>query len=66
MIKRRRFRHTISLQDRLIAFAEQARERASHLPPGRKKQEVLRKAGQADIEAHLNGWLTSAGLRPTT
>jgi hypothetical protein len=34
MMKRRRFKQSISFQDRLTAFAEDAREEAEELPPG--------------------------------
>lgn len=48
MIKRRRFDKQLSLQDRLASFAMTARELAALLPPGEEKDELLRKAQQAD------------------
>ena len=52
-----------TLRDRLTAFAEETREKASVLPPGFEQQELLRKARQADTAAHMNEWLNSPGLQ---
>ena len=64
MSQRRRIKQKLSLKDRLAMFAGAAREKASLLPPGAEKTELLRKARQADTMAHLNDWLTSPGLQP--
>ena len=64
MIKRRRFKQTESFQDRLASFAKEARETAWLLPPGAVKNELLRKARQADTAAHLDEWAKSPGLQP--
>jgi hypothetical protein len=64
MQMRRRFRQKLSLQDRLAIFAKAAREKASLLPPGAEKDELLRKANQADAAVHLNEWTNSPGLQP--
>ncbi len=64
MQQRRRFQQDPSLQDRLAAFAHRARETASLLPPGAERDELLRKAGQADSAAHLAEWASSPGLQP--
>jgi len=53
MQQRRRFKQQPSLRDRLASFAKSAREVASLLPPGAEKDELLRKARQADTTAHL-------------
>jgi hypothetical protein len=37
------FYKSASLKDRLAAFAEEAREKASHLPPGLERDEMLKK-----------------------
>ena len=63
---RRRFKQAHSLQDRLAAFAQDARERAAKLAPGRIKDDLLRKARQADIATHLDEWVNSPGLQPPT
>jgi hypothetical protein len=64
MIKRRRFKQTESLQDRLRAFADHVRARAILLPPGTEKEELLKKARQADTASHLGEWANSPGLQP--
>jgi hypothetical protein len=61
---RRRFKQQPSLQDRLATFAKLTRERALLLQPGAERDELLRKARQADTAAHLNEWTNSPGLRP--
>jgi hypothetical protein len=48
MQKRRRFKQSQSLKDRLSLFAEDARKAADELPPGPAKDDMLRKARQAD------------------
>jgi hypothetical protein len=50
MLKRRRFKQNLSLKDRLGLFAKEARSSADKLPPGPAKDELLRKARQADTE----------------
>ncbi|MEH2569827.1 hypothetical protein [Bradyrhizobium sp. AZCC 2289] len=63
MTTRRRFKQKLSLQERLALFAKAAREKASLLRPGAEKDELLRKARQADTAAHLNEWASSPGLQ---
>ena len=62
--QRRRFKQTESLQVRLAIFAKEAREKASRLPPGIEKDDMMRKAYQADTAAHIDEWATSPGLQP--
>jgi len=38
-------------------------EQAKLLPPG-KREMLLRKARQADIDAHIDEWIASRGLQP--
>lgn len=64
MIQRRRFKQKLSLRDRLACFARAAREKASLLPPGAERQELLRKARQADSTAHFDEWCTYPRLQP--
>jgi len=63
MNTRRRLKQQFSPQDQLASFAKTAREVAAFLPPGAEKDELLRKARQADTTAHLKEWIESAGLR---
>jgi hypothetical protein len=53
MSERRRFKQQLSLEDRRVVFAKTARAVAALLPPGAEKDEMLRKALQADTMAGL-------------
>ena len=64
MKTRHRFQQSFSLRDRLTSFAVNACEKASRLPPGIEKDDLLKKARQADTAAHLEDWVNSPGLRP--
>lgn len=64
MSRQDRYTQETTLQDKLIAFAKDTREKASLLPPGLERRDLLRKAGQADTAADLDGWLNSPGLQP--
>jgi hypothetical protein len=61
---RRRVKQVSSLHERLVSFAENARERASLLPPGEQQDALLEKARQADAAVRLNNWANSSELRP--
>jgi hypothetical protein len=43
---------------------KEARKKASELLPGPEKDELLKKAQQADSAAHLDKWVNSPGLQP--
>jgi len=66
MLKRRRFKQTQSLQERLATFAKDARDRAAALPAGPEKEDLLKRARQADTALHVNEWANSTGLQPPT
>ena len=66
MLKRHRFKQSLSLKDRLALFAKDARKRADELPPGPARDDMLRKARQADTASHVDEWANSPGLRPPT
>jgi hypothetical protein len=61
---RRRFKQSISLRDRLTAWANEVREQAKELPPGPERDSMLKRASQADVAAHLDEWATSPELQP--
>ena len=61
MAERRRAKQTTSLKDRLAVFAEDARGKASQLGP--ERDDLLKRARQADTAAHLDDWANSPGLR---
>ena len=63
MTERRRFKHRTSFNDRLASFAKAAREKAALLAPSLERDDLLRKARQADIAAKLDDWANSPGLK---
>ncbi|WP_249160155.1 hypothetical protein [Bradyrhizobium manausense] len=58
-LRRRRFKHTDSLEARLAKFARDMRDRAKKEPPGQERSELLKRAynaGQAaDLDRQLRG-----------
>lgn len=64
IIKRRRIKQTDILEERLAAEAKRLREQADLLPPGTLRDEVMRKARQAETGSHMCEWLRSPGLQP--
>jgi hypothetical protein len=63
MQNRRRFKHQITLQDRIAAWAKQVRAQAAELPPGPDREELLKKVRQAETAMHLDDWANSPGLQ---
>jgi hypothetical protein len=61
--QRRRFKQELSLEERLAEEAKRLREEAKLLPPGIVREQVLRKARQAEIGSHMSEWLQSPGLQ---
>jgi hypothetical protein len=61
---RRVAKQTASFKDRLTAFANDAREKASQLPPGVERNAMLAKARQADTASRLEDRLNSTVLQP--
>lgn len=64
MFRQRRFKHQLTLQDRLGAWAMKIREQAELLKPSPEKDALLKKAMQAENASHADGWVNSPGLRP--
>ena len=64
MQRRRRFKQTVSLEERLSQEAERLRKEAKSLPPGPQREDALRKARQAETGSHMSEWLRSPGLQP--
>jgi hypothetical protein len=62
--KRRRFKQTKSLKDRLLEEAQNLREQAKLLPYGSVRDATLKKARQAEAAANMNERLNSPGLQP--
>ena len=63
-MQRRRFNQAQSLEDRLAEEAKRLREKANSLRPGAARDELIRKAEQAETGVHISEWLRSSGLRP--
>jgi hypothetical protein len=64
MLKRRRFEQTLSLQERLSAWAGKVQEEAEKLPQGPERDALLKKMRQAETASHIEDWANSPGLRP--
>lgn len=64
MERRRRFKQVQSLEIRLAEEAERLREQARKLPPCAERENLLRRARQADTGSHMSEWLRSPGLQP--
>ena len=62
-MQRRRFKQTQSLEERLSKEAKRLRAEAKLLPPGAAREEMIRKARQAETGSHMTEWLTSSGLQ---
>lgn len=45
-------------------LAEQTREEAQKLPPGKARDAMLKKARQLETACHMSEWVSSPGLRP--
>jgi hypothetical protein len=62
--RRRRFKQTVSLSDRLAEEAARLRERAASMPRGFQRDRLIRKAHQNETAMDIDRWLTSPGLQP--
>jgi hypothetical protein len=63
MFKRRRFKQTKSLRDRLSKFLADARGKVSSLPPGRERAKLLENLEQTEIAVQIDAWANSARLQ---
>jgi hypothetical protein len=52
------------LKDRLAAWAQSVRKQADKMAPSRERDELLKKASQAETAAHIDNWANSPGLKP--
>ena len=64
--KRRRFKQTTTLAERLTAQAGRLRGRARNLPPGTEQIELLRKIRQTETALRIDAWLASKDDIPPT
>jgi hypothetical protein len=64
MLKRRRFKQTLSLSDRLVQDVEQLKTQLATLPPGPERDQLLKRIRQNETAANIEQWLKSPGLQP--
>jgi hypothetical protein len=64
MAERRRFKQSLSLNDRLKMFSEKLKSEAGKLRPGAQRDDLLKRARIADTAAHIDQWANSGGLQP--
>lgn len=62
MQTRRRFKQDMPLKERLALEAQSLRQQADNALPEEREQ-LLRKARQAETASHLSDWLRSPGLK---
>jgi hypothetical protein len=65
MVERRRFKQSLSLEQRLADEAKRWREHADSLPHGELRQTLLRKAEQAETAVGISERLRSPPLQPS-
>jgi hypothetical protein len=63
IIRRKRTKHELSFEERLLATAEGARSEADNLPPGEKREMLLKLARESEAAVEMNRWISSPGLR---
>ena len=64
VIRRRREKQDSSFETRLLQHAQAAREAAQRLPPGKKRELLLRQARASEMAVQIDRWISSPGLRP--
>ena len=64
MQMRRRYKLSEPLEQRLADEALRLRRQAELLQPGAVRDEMILKARQAEVGAHMSEWLRSPGLQP--
>jgi hypothetical protein len=61
-MERRRGKHKTPFEERLASRARHLRNEAAKLPPGGQRDDLIRRARQAETASHLNEWLSSPEL----
>ena len=64
MSSRRRFRPDAPLAERLAIFAQHMRARAARTKPGPERDDLLKRAQQADTALREDVWAYAARLQP--
>ena len=63
-MERRRFKQEKPLDQRLEDHAKRLRDEARGTPPGIKRDDLIRRARQAETAARAKEWVFSPGLQP--
>jgi hypothetical protein len=64
VMERRRFKRETPLDQRLEDHAKRLRKEAKGTPAGIKRDDLIRRARQAETAARMSEWLSSPGLQP--
>lgn len=64
MQQRRHFKQTSPLNQRLTEEAQRLRKEARSLPQCVEREQLIRRARQAETAEGINKWLSSPGLQP--
>jgi hypothetical protein len=62
VMQRRHFKQAVSLHRRLADEAQRLRKEAQGTPPGVEREQLIRRARQAETASHMSKWMQS----PTT
>jgi hypothetical protein len=62
VMERRYVKHQIPFEERLASHARRLRDEAKKLRPGSDRDDLVRRARQAETASHLTEWLMSPGL----
>jgi hypothetical protein len=63
---RRRFKQTMSLEERLSGEAQRLRKQAQGTPHGIQRERLIRRARQLDTASQLSQWISPTNVRPPT
>jgi hypothetical protein len=66
IVRRKRTKHELSFEERLLGAARDARSAARKLPPGKEREILLRSARESEAAVAINRWISSPGLRAPT
>jgi hypothetical protein len=62
-MQRRRYKNILTFPERLDQEVKRLRIEADKLPSGSERDQLLRRARQAETTLHINDWLSSPGLK---
>lgn len=66
MSERRRIKHTATFEQRLANEAERIKTETKELPQGKEREDMMRKARQAETASQISAWLFLPGLQKPT